>query len=59
MDKELMEDKLCQLIDQFKQNTPSNFYLLLLNKIHPFHDESGRTKKILCQQNTESKNRKV
>ena len=54
-----MEDKLCQLIDQFKKNTPSNFYLLLLNKIHPFHDESGRTKKILCQQNTESKNRKV
>ena len=38
MDKELIEDKLYQIIDQFNERkiTSTNFYSILLNKIHPF-----------------------
>ena len=49
MDKELIEDKLYQIIDQFNERkiTSTRFYSILLNKIHPFYDENGRTCKIL------------
>ena len=39
MDKDLIEDKLCQLIDQ------------LLDNIHPFYDGNGKTCKILFLSN--------
>ena len=40
MDKELIEDKLYQIIDQFNERkvTSKKFYSILLNKIHPFYD---------------------
>ena len=41
MDRELIKDRLHQMIDQFK------FYLMLLNKIHPFYDGNDRTCKTL------------
>ena len=43
------KDKLYQIIDQFNERkiTPTKFYLILLNKIHPFYDRNGRTCKIL------------
>ena len=49
MDKELIEDKLYQIIDQFNERkiTSTEFYSILLNKIHPFWDGNGRTCKIL------------
>ena len=49
MNKELIEDKLYQMIDQFseRKTTSTKFYSILLNKIHPFYDENGRTCKIL------------
>ena len=49
MDKELIEDKLYQIIDQFNERkiTSTEFHSILLNKIHPFYDENGRTCKIL------------
>ena len=49
MDKELIEDKLYQIIDQFNERkiTTTNFYSMLLNKIHQFYDGNGRTCKIL------------
>ena len=45
MDKELVEDKLYYIIDQFRERkiTSSKFYSILLNKIHPFYDGNGRT----------------
>ena len=48
-DKELIEDKLYQIIDQFNERkiTSTKFYSILLNKIHPFYDGNGRTCKIL------------
>ena len=38
MDKDLIEDKLYQIIDQFSEReiTPVKFYLMFLNHIHPF-----------------------
>ena len=49
MDKELIEGKLYQIIDQFNERkiTSTEFYSILLNKIHPFYDGNGRTCKIL------------
>ena len=49
MDKELIEDQLYQIIDQFneKKIASTKCYSILLNKIHPFYDENGRTCKIL------------
>ena len=45
MDKELIEDKLYQIIDQFSERkiTSRKFYSILLNKIHPFYDGNCRT----------------
>ena len=38
MNKELIEDKLYQIIDQFNERklTSTKFYSILSNKIHPF-----------------------
>ena len=53
MDKEVIEDKLYQIIGQFneRQITSTKFYSILLNKIHPFYKNgwngNGRTCKIL------------
>ena len=48
IDKDLIEDKLYQIIHQFKERkiTPITFYLILLNKVHPFYDGNGRKCKI-------------
>ena len=50
MDKDLIEDKLCQIIDKFSERkiTPEKFYLLLLNEMHPFYDGHGRTCRRYC-----------
>ena len=49
MNKELIEDKLYQIIDQFNEikTTFTKFYSIILYKIHPFYDGNGRTCKIL------------
>ena len=49
MDKELIENNLYQIIYQFNERkiTSTNFYSILLNKIHLFYDGNGRTCKIL------------
>ena len=49
IDKELMEDKLYQIINQFSERkiAYTKFYSILLNKIHPFYYGNGRTCKIL------------
>ena len=49
MDKELIEDKLYQLIDQFNERsiTSAEFYSMLLHKTDPFLDRNGRTCMIL------------
>ena len=49
MEKELIEHKLYQIIDQFMERriTSTKFYSIFLNKIHPFYDGNGRTCKIL------------
>ena len=49
MNKELIEDKLYQIIDQFneKKITSTKFYSILWNKMHPFYDENVRTCKML------------
>ena len=48
IDKDLTEDKVYQTIHQCKEReiTSTTFYLILLNKIHPFYDGNGRTCKI-------------
>ena len=53
MDKELMDDKLYQIIDQFNERkiTSAKFYSIPLNKIHPLYDGNGRTCKILFANN--------
>ena len=45
MDKDLIKDKLYQIINEFNESkiTPVNFYLILLNEIHPFYDGNDRT----------------
>ena len=49
MDKELIEDKLHQIIDQLNKIkiTSKRFYTILLNKTHPLYAGNGRTCKIL------------
>ena len=49
MDKDLVENSLYQIIDQFSERkiTTVKLYLIILNKIHPFYDGNGRTFKIL------------
>ena len=49
MDKDLIEDKLCQIIDQFNERKIMflKFYSILLNKIRPFFEGNGRHRKIL------------
>ena len=49
MGKELIDDKLYQIIDQLNERkiTSTKFYSILLNKIHPFYDGNSRTCKIL------------
>ena len=49
MDKDLIENKLYQIIGQFNENkiTRKKFYLILLNEIHPFYEGNNRTCKIL------------
>ena len=48
MGKELIDDKLYQIIDQLNERkiTSTKFYSILLNKIHPFYDGNGRICKI-------------
>ena len=45
MDKELIEGKLYQIIDQFNERkiTATKFYSILLSKILPCYDGNGRT----------------
>ena len=45
MDKDLIKDKLYQIINEFNESkiTPVKFYLILLNEIHPFYDGNDRT----------------
>ena len=49
MDKQLIEYKLHQIIDQYNERkiTFTKFYSILLNKIHPFYDGNAKTYKIL------------
>ena len=49
MDKELIEDKLYKIIDQFNERkiTSVKFYSILLNKIHTFYYRNSRTFKKL------------
>ena len=53
MDKDLIKDKLNELIDQFNEskNNHRNFYFPFLGNMHPFYDDNGRTCKIIncCQ----------
>ena len=48
MDKDLIEDKLYQLVDQFSEQKTNHraFTSTLLNHIQPFYDGNGRTFKI-------------
>ena len=49
MDKELIEDKFYQIIDQGNEMkiTSTKIYSILLNKIHPFYNGNGRMCKIV------------
>ena len=49
MDEKLIEDKIHQVIDQFNERkiTTSNFYSILLNKIHPFMMDMERLVKYI------------
>ena len=49
IDKDLIEYKYYQIIDQFNETRTANvkFYLILLNKIHLFYDWNEKTSKIL------------
>ena len=49
MDKDLIKNKLYELIDQFngKQNNHRDFYFTILEEIHPLYDGNGRTCKLL------------
>ena len=53
MNKEVIENKLYQMIDQFNKReiTSLKFYSILLYKIHPFYDGNGRTCKIMFANN--------
>ena len=43
MAKDLIKDKLNELIDQFNESKHRNFYFRFLGNIHPFYDENGRS----------------
>ena len=45
MDKDLIEDKLYQLIDHFNERKINHrgFYFVLTDDIHPFYDGNWRT----------------
>ena len=49
MDKESIEDKLYQIIDQFSDRKikTTKFFSILSNKIHPFYDINDKMCKIL------------
>ena len=49
MHKELIENKLHELINQFTERKiiHRDFYFALVTNIHPFYDEHGRVSKIL------------
>ena len=49
MDKDLIEDKLYQIMYQFskRKNTPLKLYSVIIHKIHPFYDGNGRICRIL------------
>ena len=49
IDKYLIEDKLYKLIDQFNERKISHrdFYFVLIENIHPFHDRNWITCKTL------------
>ena len=49
VDKDLIELKLYQLIDQFNKRKTDhrNFYFVLFDNIYTFYDENGRTYKVL------------
>ena len=49
INKELIENKLYQIIDQFDESkiTSTRFYSIFLNKIHLFYDGNSTTRKIL------------
>ena len=48
IEKDLLEDRLYQITDQFneKKITPAKFYLLFLHEIHSFYDGNGK----LCKE---------
>ena len=52
MDKDLIKDKLYELIDQFNERKINrrDFYSVLLDNTQPFYDGNKRTCKIICQQ---------
>ena len=49
MDKDLIEDRLSQKLDQFNERKIRlvKFYSVLWNKIHPFYDGNGKMCNIL------------
>ena len=53
MDKELVEDKLFETMDQYneRKTIPTKFFSILLNNINPFYNGSSRTCKILFANN--------
>ena len=56
MDKDLIEDKLYQIIDQYieRKIIPVKFYSILLNEIYPFYDRNHRTCKTLFTKGDET-----
>ena len=58
MDKELLENKLYQIIDQFngRKIKCTKLCLILLNKIHLFYDGNGRTCEILFANDDDANN---
>ena len=61
MYKDLIEDKLYQLVDQFSERkiNQRGFYSTLLNSIHPFYVGNVRTCKILFVGNIFKFNHKI
>ena len=51
MDKELIEESICQIIDQLndkkKLHLHAKFHSILLNQMYPFFDGNSRTCEIL------------
>ena len=48
MDKELIKDKIYQIIDQFneRKTISTKFFFNTLNKVNPYYDGNGRKCKI-------------